>query len=36
MRLFARAWHWLLAIIFIGVTVAAIMLSARILSEALA
>ena len=34
-RLFARAWHWLLAVVFIGVTVATLMLSARIMGEAL-
>jgi hypothetical protein len=35
-RLFARAWHWLLALIFIATSIAALLLTSRIISESLA
>jgi len=35
-RLFARAWHWLLALIFIATSIAAIMLTKNIIGEWLA
>lgn len=35
-RLFARAWHWLLALVFIATTIAAFMLTTRIIGESLA
>jgi hypothetical protein len=35
-RLIARAWHWLLALIFIAATIAAYMLTSRIIGESLA
>ena len=34
-RLFSRAWHWLLALIFIATTVAALMLTKNIIGESL-
>jgi hypothetical protein len=35
-RLFSRAWHWLLALIFIATTIAALMLTKNIIGESLA
>ncbi len=34
-RLFARAWHWLLALVFLGTTIGALMITNRIIGEAL-